>query len=87
NKYLIIGQESSHRSIDLIRKWAERKLGLKENQESTTQVIALPPEAAVVQRQVTTTTLGERKRIALVVVGASYIVFTLIYSVIIFSID
>lgn len=42
---------------------------------------------AVVQRHITTTTLGERKRIALVVVGASYIVFTLIYSVIIFSID
>ncbi|EYC22466.1 hypothetical protein Y032_0017g3367 [Ancylostoma ceylanicum] len=80
-------QESSQRSIDLILKWAERKLGLKENQESTTQVFALPPEAAVVQRQVTTTTLGERKRIALVVVGASYIVFTLIYSIIIFSIN
>ncbi|CAJ0601733.1 unnamed protein product [Cylicocyclus nassatus] len=78
---------SPQNKLDLIKDWVQRRLGIKHERNSTTQVVPLPSESAPMQRQITTTTLGERKKLALVVVGCSYIIFAIIYSIIVLSID
>ncbi|KAK6747624.1 hypothetical protein RB195_000678 [Necator americanus] len=80
-------EETSVRTIDLIRNWVDRRLGVIRSRDPNAHVVTIPPESTMVQTQITTTTLGERKKIALIVVGISFIVFVLAYCVVVFSID
>ncbi|KAK6029616.1 hypothetical protein OSTOST_04272 [Ostertagia ostertagi] len=70
-----------------MQKIAERMFGFIPSEDSSTHVISMPPESALVQRRVTTTTLGDRKKFALLAVAASYATFVVVYCVILSSID
>ncbi|WKY05871.1 hypothetical protein Q1695_006240 [Nippostrongylus brasiliensis] len=67
----------------LMKKFAEKTLGLKMKEDTAAHVVAMSNNAVPIQRQVTTTSLGERKKVALLVVATSYILFVLTYCIIV----
>ncbi|KAK5967195.1 Ligand-Gated ion Channel [Trichostrongylus colubriformis] len=82
------------RLVGYIQKLAEKVSGSVSSDECSTHVIAAPSEnascftqQAVTQRRVTTTTLGERKKFALLAVATSFTIFIITYCVILLCID
>ncbi|KAE9418867.1 hypothetical protein Angca_001631, partial [Angiostrongylus cantonensis] len=79
--------QSLKRTTGYIQNWIERTLGVKIRSKNSTHMVAVPSESAVLQREITTTSLGGRKKVALLVVAASYVISVLAYCLVVLYID
>uniref|UniRef100_A0A7I4YM71 Neur_chan_LBD domain-containing protein n=2 Tax=Haemonchus contortus TaxID=6289 RepID=A0A7I4YM71_HAECO len=74
-------------AVGFMQKLANKVYSFMSQEEISTHVISTPSEPAAAQRSITATTLGERKKLALLTVAASYTLFIVAYCLILWSID
>ncbi|CAI4222086.1 unnamed protein product [Auanema sp. JU1783] len=71
-----------------LEKLVEKTFGrIREPTSTKTELVTACPGETPIQRQVTSATLGERKRLALLAVASSFLAFMLIYLLLVLSID